>query len=252
MRTNARRSSRLDVVEGLSQNDNPSAGKPPEAKGHSPAPWFRFFASDWLASTRTLKAAEAGILINLIAMLHERGEPVPEDHDRLGRLCGARKDTFTSALKTLLAEGKIVRKNGGLWSPIIQSETEFRREKSQVAAKNVSGRWKKTEQKQTSQNTDEYRVQSQNTEISDGDLPDRHVSTPSRSTLDGEGTRSSASLSCEKYRVNQRVDHEGQGYRVLSIDEDGKRMTARSIDDGSYETFRVLVDGSLGIDDIPF
>lgn len=93
----------------------------------APPPWFRFFAREWLDSTRALSTFEVGVLISLIADMHMRGEPTPEDHARLGRLCGTITIHFRRALDGLLSEGLIVRRGGGLWSPILEKEAEFRR-----------------------------------------------------------------------------------------------------------------------------
>jgi uncharacterized protein YdaU (DUF1376 family) len=82
----------------------------------SEMPWVRFFPSDWLGGTRGMSAAETGIYITLVATMYERGEPVPEDHPRLARLCGASNSMFKAALETLVAEGKITRSEEGLWN----------------------------------------------------------------------------------------------------------------------------------------
>ena len=37
----------------------------------SESPWIKFYPSDWLAGTRGMSATEAGVYINLIAMMYE-------------------------------------------------------------------------------------------------------------------------------------------------------------------------------------
>jgi uncharacterized protein YdaU (DUF1376 family) len=109
----------------------------------SELPWVRFFPSDWLGGTRGMSAAETGIYITLIATMYERGEPIPEDHKRLARLCGASNAAFKSALETLINEGKIERVDGGLWNERVGKESEFRSEKSQVGRQAANARWNK-------------------------------------------------------------------------------------------------------------
>lgn len=112
------------------------------------APWIRFFPSDWLAGTRGLSASETGIYITLIASMYERGEPVPEDHKRLARLCGASNSTFQSALETLVVAGKLLRVDGGLWNERVGKERVYLSEKSQVGLQAATARWAKTQQNQ--------------------------------------------------------------------------------------------------------
>ena len=107
----------------------------------SEMPWVRFFPSDWLAGTRGMSAVETGIYITLVATMYERGEPVPEDHKRLARLCGASNSAFKAALDTLIAEGKITRVDGGLWNNRVGRESEMRSEKSEVGRQSAKARW---------------------------------------------------------------------------------------------------------------
>ncbi|WP_395449917.1 YdaU family protein [Aminobacter sp. UC22_36] len=116
----------------------------------SEMPWVRFFASDWLAGTRGMSAAETGIYITLVASMYERGEAVPEDHARLARLCGASNATFKTVLETLVAEGKISRVAGGLWNRRVEKEGIYRQEKSAAGKQAASARWQKSQHDQAS------------------------------------------------------------------------------------------------------
>ncbi|TPM36645.1 DUF1376 domain-containing protein [Mesorhizobium sp. B2-3-5] len=113
------------------------------------APWLRFFVADWIAWTRDLKATESGILINLIAHMHQRGEPIAEDHSRLARLCGCNTRTFARTIGIFLNDGRIIRRDGGLWSDLVQSEIDHRKNVSDVRSKNAGHRWGKNEQHQS-------------------------------------------------------------------------------------------------------
>lgn len=78
--------------------------------------------TDWIAKTRDLKAAEAGILINLVVTMHERGEPIRDDYSRMARLCGADPRTFKRTVDMFLGDGRVIRRDGGLWSNFVQTE----------------------------------------------------------------------------------------------------------------------------------
>jgi uncharacterized protein YdaU (DUF1376 family) len=119
----------------------------------SKMPWVRFFPSDWLGGTRGMSAVETGIYITLIATMYERGEPIPEDHGRLSRLCGASNSAFKKALDALVDEGKITRVDGGLWNDRVEKEQVYLSEKSEVGSRAANARWRKKDNKN---NEDEY------------------------------------------------------------------------------------------------
>lgn len=125
----------------------------------SDMPWVRFFASDWLAGTRGMSATETGIYITLVASMYERNAPVPEDHARLARLCGASGATFRTVLESLVAEGKIRRIDGGLWNGRVEKEGAWRAEKSQAGKQAAQLRWRKTEHNQGALDADALQPQ---------------------------------------------------------------------------------------------
>lgn len=95
-----------------------------------------------------MTAAETGIYITLIAMMYERGEPIPNDTSRLARLCGTTTAALKSTLCILCDEGKISIVGDGLWNDRVGVETEIRRGKSTSAQKSAETRWKKQKQNQ--------------------------------------------------------------------------------------------------------
>lgn len=127
----------------------------------SEGPWIRFFPSDWLAGTRGMTAAETGIYITLIAMMYERGEPIPNDTGRLARLCGTTTAALKSTLTILVDEGKISLVGGGLWNDRVGVETEIRRDKSTSAQKSAETRWHKPQRKQQSEDANALHSQSE-------------------------------------------------------------------------------------------
>lgn len=72
-------------------------------------PWIRFYASDWLAGTRGMTAAETGVYITLIALMYERDDSLIErDDKRLARMCGLKQYQFASILDDLIEQRKII------------------------------------------------------------------------------------------------------------------------------------------------
>jgi uncharacterized protein YdaU (DUF1376 family) len=112
-------------------------------------PWFKFYPSDWLAGTRGLTMAEAGLYVTLTAMMYERAEPISMDHGRLARLCGASPAAFKKALSALIDEGKIIQTDAGLWSKRVQKELKNREQKRDLATQSAAARWEKTQQNQS-------------------------------------------------------------------------------------------------------
>lgn len=112
------------------------------------SPYFQFYASDWLAGTRGLSAAEMGVYITLLAMMYEREAPIDMDHDRLARLCGATPAAFKKCLAALIEEGKIEDTDEGLFNKRARKEIQIREKKREVNSSNAHERWRKTKQKQ--------------------------------------------------------------------------------------------------------
>lgn len=117
-------------------------------------PWVRFFPSDWLAGTRGMSAVETGVYITLVATMYERGEPIPEDHARLARLCGTSNSAFKKALDTLIDDGKITRADAGLWNDRVQKEKVYLSEKSEVGKRAGKASAEKRKQNQWQNSTD--------------------------------------------------------------------------------------------------
>lgn len=115
-------------------------------------PWVRFFASDWLAGTRGMSAAETGVYITLIATMYERQEPIPEDITRLARLCGASNSSFKKIIELLINDEKIIRVDGGLWNERVEKERVYLSEKSEVGSRAAKARWGKKHNENNGQN----------------------------------------------------------------------------------------------------
>ena len=115
------------------------------------APWVRFFASDWLAGTRSLSASETGVYITLVAMMYDHGAPIEANTGALARLCNIAASRFVPALEKLITTGKIIRTDEGkLWNERVQKEHEHRLQTSHIAKQKSFSRWGKTPSKNKS------------------------------------------------------------------------------------------------------
>lgn len=150
----------------------------------SEGPWIRFFPSDWLAGTRGMTAAETGIYITLIAMMYERGEPIPNDTSRLARLCGTTTAALKNTLSVLCEEGKITIVDGGLWNDRVGVETEIRRDKSTSAQKSAETRWQKPKQNQRRKDANAMHSQSDRNANQKPDTRDNYTAGAGARSID--------------------------------------------------------------------
>lgn len=140
-----------------------------------------------------MSATETGIYITLIAIMYDRGTPIPADISRLARLCGASNSQFKRALDALVSEGKIHLIDGALWNDRVEKETVYRSEKSAVAKQAAEMRWQKSVINQGATDAPALRpqcdgnaiseVRSQKSEVRE-DHPSDDLFAPSDETLD--------------------------------------------------------------------
>lgn len=70
--------------------------------------WIKFFPSDWLSGTVGLTAMEKGVYITILALIYDRGGPIPNNPRVLARRCDTTPAAFRNALETLVQEGKLI------------------------------------------------------------------------------------------------------------------------------------------------
>lgn len=109
----------------------------------SESPWIKFYPSDWLAGTRGMSATEAGVYINLIAMMYESEGYLTLDMTRLARLCGATGPVFKRAFDALVDTGKIVIHGDQITNNRVLETLLIRTEKSGLAKQSANSRWAK-------------------------------------------------------------------------------------------------------------
>lgn len=108
----------------------------------SESPWIKFYASDWLAGTSGLTAAERGVYITILALIYEANGPIAFDEARLSRRCGIPKASFRRAIEGLCDEGKLSLIDGKLSNRRAEKEISDRADRSQNAASAANKRWK--------------------------------------------------------------------------------------------------------------
>lgn len=145
----------------------------------SAMPFVQFYPSDWLGGTRGLSAVETGVYITLVMLMYERGEPLRDDHSRLARACGASNSAFAKALETLIAEGKIIPLEAGLWNERVEREIEKRSKKSEVGRENSNRRWAR-EKRKTVKKQDAFNATASNLDMQNRCLPETRYQIPEK------------------------------------------------------------------------
>ncbi|WP_244836585.1 YdaU family protein, partial [Bartonella birtlesii] len=97
-------------------------------------PYVCWYQNDFLGGVRGMRAHEIGIYTILLNEMYARGRPLELSVERLARLCGCDKRTFTNVLEMLIEEGKILNLAHGLWNKrceaIFQERAKFLEQKS--------------------------------------------------------------------------------------------------------------------------
>jgi uncharacterized protein YdaU (DUF1376 family) len=106
-------------------------------------PWFKFYASDWLAGTRGLTPAETGVYITLIAMIYENGGPIERYDRRLARLCNCAPGGFAKVIAALIEQRKLIEIDGRLTNARAEKEMDIRSNRSEKARDSAENRWRK-------------------------------------------------------------------------------------------------------------
>ena len=112
-------------------------------KGH----YIPFYPSDWLKGVADMTPAEAGVYINILAMIYDEGEPIKADFARLSRRMNATKGTITATVIGLCAAKKLIMRDGFITSERAEKELEKRCKKTESAKASINSRWAKNETK---------------------------------------------------------------------------------------------------------
>ncbi len=112
-------------------------------KGH----YIPFYPSDWLKGVADMTPVEAGVYINILAMIYDEGEPIKADFARLARRMNAQKGTITATVIGLCAAKKLIMRDGFITSERAEKELEKRCKKTESAKTSINSRWAKNETK---------------------------------------------------------------------------------------------------------
>ncbi|WP_019221231.1 YdaU family protein [Bartonella senegalensis] len=104
----------------------------------STLPYVCWYQNDFLGGVRGMRAHEIGIYTILLNEMYARGRPLELSIERLSRLCGCDKRTFTNVLEMLIREGKILNLAHGLWNN--RCENVFRERTKLLEQKSFAGR----------------------------------------------------------------------------------------------------------------
>lgn len=78
----------------------------------SSRPWYKRYPSDFVSGTFMLTAEEKGVYAVLLDLMYDRGSPIPDDAQELGRVCGCSTRRFKQVRDKLASVGKITLKDG--------------------------------------------------------------------------------------------------------------------------------------------
>ena len=112
-------------------------------KGH----YIPFYPSDWLKGVADMTPVEAGVYINILAMIYDEGEPIKADFARLARRMNAQKGTITATVIGLCTAKKLIMRDGFITSERAEKELEKRCKKAESAKASINSRWAKNETK---------------------------------------------------------------------------------------------------------
>ncbi|WP_332065734.1 YdaU family protein [Bartonella sp. CB189] len=104
----------------------------------STLPYVCWYQNDFLGGVRGMRAHEIGIYTILLNEMYARGRPLELSVERLARLCGCDKRTFSNVLKMLIDEGKVLRLANGLWNK--RCENVFYEREKLLEQKSFAGR----------------------------------------------------------------------------------------------------------------
>ncbi|PWE57155.1 hypothetical protein DEM27_05805 [Metarhizobium album] len=113
---------------------------------HCVLPYIQWYQDDFVGGIRGMKAHEIGVYTVLLMEMYARGHALDQTEERLARMCGSDRRTFSKVLDGLVGDGKIIRLKCGLWNE--RCENAFR-ERAKMQEQNSSAAkagWEKRRQ----------------------------------------------------------------------------------------------------------
>lgn len=104
-------------------------------------PWVKVFPSDLLNGIVDLDAEQRGVYLTIMAMIWDRGAPLPDDAQWLARRCGTSTRGFRRVRDSLIAEGKLEMRNGFIANRRALESVKQQKRKSDQARAAAWARW---------------------------------------------------------------------------------------------------------------
>lgn len=98
-------------------------------------PWFKKYAADWVQGCIGIGAAEWGVYDCVCTLIYDRGGPIPNDHDWLGRILGEDKATTRRLISALIKRGKLFKTDDG---KLMNQRAEIELELAEKTAQKLS------------------------------------------------------------------------------------------------------------------
>jgi len=106
------------------------------------SPWIKFYTSDFLTGVADLQAEEIGIYTVLLALIWDKGGPIPDDPAWLARRAGTSTRKFNQVRNRLIELGKLEARDGLLGNRRAIQEVGKRDGKSAQARNAALTRWR--------------------------------------------------------------------------------------------------------------
>jgi len=148
--------------------------------GYLSLPYYRFFTGDYDRNTRHLSMLQHGAYRLLIDAYMANG-PLPNDLERLHRICGAFNAEERMAIEVVLVEFFVLQ--GPTWlHKRCEKEREWQREKSRSAKESIGIRW--NYERIYERNTNQIQIQNQRSESEPKPKPNKTLKPKPTKSLD--------------------------------------------------------------------
>ena len=110
-------------------------------------PWYKRYPADFIAGTMMLTCEEKGAYNTVLDLIYDRGGPIPEDAQWLGRVAGCSTRRWKQLQKRLIEEGKIEVENGLIDNPRARELRFISEKEAEKLAENGAKGGEKTQKK---------------------------------------------------------------------------------------------------------
>ena len=190
--------------------------------------WVRFFPSDFLHGTSTLRPHKCTVYIKIIMQIYDRDGPIKYDPAGIARVCNMRRPQCQKAIEELLELGKLKLIDEKLTNERCEKEIHKRASKRQQNSKNANKRWEKSFEKSNENNERSMQTHSDSNATAMPILETRDYNLETR----------------KKYRASLRSQKESNSaiqFDSNSYEPRGWRQAGQAL--GSEDTYSDSYDG---------